>query len=92
VPDIVVFLKAILITLLAAFGIMVLHYNGFHAARQLWHWHGRVRNCRRLHALPDLVLAVMACSPLKTRSARTYHLNSKKRRLSAPGLREQCPI
>jgi hypothetical protein len=29
---------------------------------------------------------------LRTRSAQTYRFSSKKRRLSAPGLREQCPI
>jgi hypothetical protein len=28
--------------------------------------------------------------PLMTPSARTYRFNSKKRRLSAPRLREQC--
>jgi hypothetical protein len=31
-----------------------------------------------------------AAPPLMTPSARTYRFNAKKRRLSAPGLREQC--
>jgi hypothetical protein len=45
----------------------------------------RAQECRELQ---EKLVGDQALTP----ELRTYRFNSKKRRLSAPGLREQCPI
>jgi hypothetical protein len=45
-------------------------------------WHGRVRNCRCIHAVPDLVLGSMNC----WRARADTWLNIKRKPRAVPGL------